>query len=949
MIKHQDVERLLRNHIKRTADSEYFYKTLNSPDWIDPLHKVGVFNELPEPVLDGDYISYPSWPEGQFLLRMAQSTIDEATLELIATIIVNISDSRNQHAEAVRVQVATALPAENALRFVKQLQRRFSGEDYIGLYWADATVSLALHVAKAGHVNPALHLLKSLLRVFPDPRSKEEMPLGIPESRLVIDRWLYAQLIEEKLPAFVEVCGAFKVLEVVLCPLLDRAGGLNVDDFDNKLDYSLIWRPIIQESEIHDTSPRHLLTTAIVVTAVQAAQRKPQCISKLVELLEEREPPRTIFIRVVLHLLAQAPEECHSLIANRLSSLEIMSDIELWTEYGELLGRRFPNLLPEQQDKIVKRILAGPRLEMKEPDTQMSIKKDKWTLMRLHLISEHLPREAARRYQDLRSNYPDLESLRRSFPPHIVESWTGPTSPLSPDEMGQLGPREVIAFLKGWIPEGNWNSPTPEGLSRILSIAVEKNAADYANEALSFSDLEPTYVKALFYGLTETDQKFPWGPVLQLSRWVVDQSRDYNLADQSMNDGPSFDRDPDWGRTRKSIAHLLKSGLKSYQSQIPHDYQEDVWHICVNLLCDPDPALEYERRYGRDLFGFADMALNTVRGTTMHVVMAFVKWSYSNSHEGADPNNERGAPSMPSRVRKLLEAHLLIEFDPSLSVRAVYGEWFTRLYQIDRKWAGSIIPLLFPLEKDTQEYFLAAWHSYCLVSRIDIELFELLSDRYRYAIELLPSVRRDRMRSEYKMARQLAKLFAREEASLVKIMIDKFFQCADDQLRSYMVTCMAVNPPDYERKPITPYAHRLKRFWDQRLAMLEKSESPNDSQSELEAYGKWFLLDYLPPNWTLEHLLRTLKLAGKVADLPTVCKKLADLSHDYPKEVTECIKCLAERGNEWFLARTNDCRNVLSRVIGSGNEEARESAKEVVNHLVARGFSDYKSITAGSD
>ncbi|MCY3613487.1 MAG: hypothetical protein OXH03_00150 [Bacteroidetes bacterium] len=425
MIKHQDVERLLRNHIKRTADSEYFYKTLNSPDWIDPLHKVGVFNELPEPVLDGDYISYPSWPEGQFLLRMAQSTIDEATVELIATIIVNISDSRNQHAEAVRVQVATALPAENAVKFVNQLQRRFSGEDYIGLYWADATVSLALHVAKAGHVNPALHLLKSLLKVLPDPRSKEEMPLGTPETRLVIDRWQYAQLIEENLPDFVEVCGPFKVLEVVLCPLLDRVGELRIGDYYNYLDHSLIWRPIIQESEIHDTSPRHLLTTAIVVTAVLAVQRIPKCIYKLVELLERREQPRTIFIRIVLHLLTQAPEEGHGLIADRLSSLEIMSDSELWTEYGDLLGRHFPNLSPEQQDKIVKRILAGPRLEKKESDTQMSIITDKWTLMRLHMISEHLPHEAARRYRDLRANYPDLESLRRSFPPRTVESWTG--------------------------------------------------------------------------------------------------------------------------------------------------------------------------------------------------------------------------------------------------------------------------------------------------------------------------------------------------------------------------------------------------------------------------------------------------------------------------------------------------------------------------------------------
>ena len=945
MIKRQKVKRLLRNHIKRTADLVYFYENINSPEWIDPLFQEGVFNEMPEPVVEGDFTSYPPWPEGQYLFRMAQSTTDKVTHELITDIILAIPDSKNQYAEAVRVQVATALPPGNALTFArKKLQKRLSGKEFIGLHWADAIVNFALHIAEANHVLPALHLLKSLLKVLPDPRSKEEIPLGIPEARLVIDKWWYAQVIEEHLPNFVEVCGPFKVLEIILCPLLDQAVELNIGDFDSQSDHSLIWRPIIQESEIHNTSPRQLLTTAVVVTSVQVVQNNPQRIHGLVKLLEKRELPRAIFARIVLHVLTQASEESHGLITDRLSSLEIMSNIELWAEYSNLLHLRFPDLLLEQQGKIVKTILAGPRLEGKDSDTQVSTKKDEWTLMRLHEISEHLPHEAARRYRDLRSNNPDPESLRRYFPPHKSESWTGPTSPLSPDEMGQLGPRKVIAFLEGWMPEGNWNSPTPEGLSRILAIAVKNNAADYANEAQAFSDLEPTYIKGLFYGLRETTQQFPWDPVLELSRWVVDQSRDYDYADHQMTDGSTSDRDPDWGWTRKSIAHLLKKGLE--YRQIPYDFREAVWYICEKLLCDPEPTPEYEKQYGGGLFDFASMAINTVRGMTMHAVMAFVEWSSVNVPEGVDPSNEQSVLNVQSRVRQVLDEHLSIKSDPSLSVRAVYGEWFIPLYNINEEWASGIIPILFPLEEGKQEYFLAAWHSYCLVSRIDVELFELLSDRYKYAIELLKSEPRDQM-SEYKMVAQLAKLFAlEEEYPSVKATIDKFFLFADDNLRSHMVRCMAVSSPDF-----TSYVGRLKRFWDRRLAMLEKSESPEDSQRELEAYGKWYLLDCFSPDWALGQLLRTLRLAKNIAvtDWPAVCEKLAKVSHDYPQEATECIRCLAEQGNEWYLARTDNCRIVLSRIMDSGNEEAVESAKEVVNHLVARGFSDYRTIIASSD
>ncbi len=953
VIKREQVKCLLRNHIKRKADHVYFYENISLTDWLDPLFQEGVFNKLPEPVVEGDFVSYPFWPEGQYLLRMARSTTDKATQALIARIIENISNSENQHAEAVRVQVATALPPDITLRFVKKLQKRLSGQElFIGLTWADAIINFALRIAKVGHVTPVLYLLRSLLKVLPDPRPEEEMPLEIPETKVAIDRWRYVQLIEDDLPNFVDMYGPFKVLKIVLCPLLDRAVELNnIGDSDSQPDYSLIWRPVIQESEIHDTSPHQLLTTAVVVTAEQAIQKNPQCVHELVKLLENRRPLRAIFVRIVLHLLTHESEESHGLATDRLSCPKIMSNIELWAEYDNLLRRQFPNLSPEQQDKIVENILAGPRLERENPDTQMLINEDEWILMRLHLISEHLPHEASLHYQALRSKSPDPASLLSKFPPFRTKSWIGPTSPWSLDEMDRLDPRDVIVFLKEWMPKGGWDAPSPEGLSRILAITVKKNAAEYANEAHAFSDLEPTYIKALFYGLTETGQKFPWGPVLQLSRWVVDQSRDYDYADQQMADGQALDRDPDWGWTRKSIAHLLKKGLEhDGQTRIPYDYREDVWYVCEKLLCDPEPTPEYEQQYGGDLYDFTNMAINTVRGTTMHVVMAFVEWSSVNLRGGIDPNNEQGIFDKLTRVHQVLEAHLSIEFDPSLSVRAVYGEWFTRLYQIDKEWASGIIPILFPLERDKQEYFLAAWHSYCLMSRIKVELFELLSDQYKYAIELLKDVPRDRMRSEYKMAGQLAKLFAlEEEVPSVKVTIDKFFLFADDHLRSYMVTRMAVGFSDYERKPFMSCVDRLKRFWDQRLATLEESESPNDSQRELEAYGKWFLLDCLSPEWALKQLLRTLRLAKNVADWPAVCERLVNLSHDYPKETTECIRCLAERGDEWFLGRTDNCRKVLSRVMDSGNEEAKELAKEVVDYLVARGFSNYRLIVVSSD
>lgn len=347
------------------------------------------------------------------------------------------------------------------------------------------------------------------------------------------------------------------------------------------------------------------------------------------------------------------------------------------------------------------------------------------------------------------------------------------------------------------------------------------------------------------------------------------------------------------------------------------------------------------------------MAINTVRGTTMHVVMAFIEWISLNLSEGDDVNDKGDVLNIFPRVRRILESHLSIKFDPSLSVRAVYGEWYVRLYQIDNKWASDIIPILFPLEKDKREYFISAWYSYCSRSKINIELFELLSDRYKYAIELLEDIHRDSRGSENKMSEHLAELFAmEEEICSVQDTTDKFFEFADDPLRRNMVRLMATKLQICEKDVSELIVRRAKIFWNKRLTMLEEAleqeNYPSNYQLELEAYGSWFLLDFFPPDWALGQLLRTLKLAKNIADWSDVCEKLSNLSHDHPQKTAECISCLTERGNDWFLARTDHCITVLSRIMDSGNKEARESAKRVINHLVARGFSSYRSLLQNS-
>ena len=84
----------------------------------------------------------------------------------------------------------------------------------------------------------------------------------------------------------------------------------------------------------------------------------------------------------------------------------------------------------------------------------------------LRRIKDDLPLDWQERYKILvaRLGEPLLEGSHGGG-----GSWVGPTSPKSAEELRELQPDQLIEFLRNWHSDGNWNSPTPEGLGRALS------------------------------------------------------------------------------------------------------------------------------------------------------------------------------------------------------------------------------------------------------------------------------------------------------------------------------------------------------------------------------------------------------------------------------------------------------------------------------------------------
>src|SRR5689334_10695171 len=70
-IEKVNIDRAMALIKKGSANADYFFDQLESPDWIEPLERNGLFAEPYAAIRRGEMISFPTWVPGQYLTRMA--------------------------------------------------------------------------------------------------------------------------------------------------------------------------------------------------------------------------------------------------------------------------------------------------------------------------------------------------------------------------------------------------------------------------------------------------------------------------------------------------------------------------------------------------------------------------------------------------------------------------------------------------------------------------------------------------------------------------------------------------------------------------------------------------------------------------------------------------------------------------------------------------------------
>jgi hypothetical protein len=667
----------------------YFFDRLENPEWLTPLKEKRYFSSPPSPIRDESRgtITFPPWPESRYLVRMAK-----LAPEIVAEILFEIPETENSRVHDDIAEALLALPARLAVRMVpKPIEWTRSP---FQLLLPEKLGALVSHLATHGEIEPALRLARALLAVRADPRATRdarENELFYPKALPYFEPWHYQKILEKNIPDLLAVA-ADETL-ALLCDLLDDAVRFSqrADNRNDPDDFSYTWRTAIDQPQYTVDDVRGLLVSAVLRAAEQNASNNPQIVPDIVLYLESRR--WRVFHRVALHVLRRFASATPSLVSEGLKEPERFDRSDFRREYNLLTESCFGRLEADDKTKILDWIQRGPDIERfkagwqtfygsapnEEEVTRYTMA---WQRDRLAPLVRELPVNWSQYYEQL---------VTAVGPPseeeHISSATWGWTSPKSAEELRGLMIEQLVNFLRSWEPSGRTPMEASiAGLAQQLGALVVSEPERFAAEAEKFQGLDPTYVRALLQALSEPAKQksdLNWQKVLALCCWVVEQPR--RNAPQKATLG---ERDPDWGWTRKAIARLLTHGFES--DALPSNSREEAWYVLERLTNDPEPTPEDELKNDGKT-DFASLSINTIRWEAMHGVVEYALWIRRRIENEPGFNVGEGFDRMPE-VRTVLDRHLDPGFDPSLAIRAVYGQWFPWLHLLDRQWATENAP-----------------------------------------------------------------------------------------------------------------------------------------------------------------------------------------------------------------------------------------------------------------
>ena len=347
---------------------------------------------------------------------------------------------------------------------------------------------------------------------------------------------------------------------------------------------------------------------------------------------------------------------------------------------------------------------------------------------------------------------------------------------------------------------------------------------------------------------------------------------------------------------------------------------------------------------------YSNLSINTVRGEAIHSCIRYALWIRRNTVRLADGDEAAfsGFSEMPELL-EVLDSHLDANFDPTRTIRAVYGQWFHTLFLIDSHWAVENIPRIFPIIEGESELRRAAMDSYLHFNNPYRQTYGLLRQQYALAVEELDlpikgvgilDEPRNRL-ADHVMVMYWQGLLAYDEA---EGLLSRFFSKAPDSVRAHALGFVGRSLHNSEDELSQEILERLKKLMHLRIEAAQQS----GNSSELGQFGWWFSSGKFNDDWAIARLQEVLKLTRAVEPDFKIISTLVDVASRMPREAIETLRLFVDEVSEpWQISsRQEDIGKILRRGLEAESYEVRTETIAVIHGLGAKGYREFRYLLA---